>query len=164
LDSLRPFGQFSGHLVYLMDIWNTYFPHLSIFSQFWFVAPRRIWQPGLAVQMRKNGKVTRPPFDANLFRDPNCGLWTGKSYGTQKYLLTFAQDFCSIKVCSNIILQLHYILVNTLDRFYKTPFRSETFRINIFTLKLWTNFHQNQHRLICLSITDKNILFYGMAL
>jgi hypothetical protein len=33
-----PFGLFCGHLVYLVCLF-------SIFSPFWYVVPRKIWQP-----------------------------------------------------------------------------------------------------------------------
>jgi hypothetical protein len=41
---LWPFGQLSGHLAYLMAIW--YMLHrFGTFYTFWYVVPRRIWQP-----------------------------------------------------------------------------------------------------------------------
>jgi hypothetical protein len=41
---LWPFGQFSGHFVYFMALklilWS-----FGIFSPFWYIVPRKIWQP-----------------------------------------------------------------------------------------------------------------------
>jgi hypothetical protein len=41
---LRPFGIFCGHLVYLVAIWYILSP-FGIFFPFWYVVPRKIWQP-----------------------------------------------------------------------------------------------------------------------
>jgi hypothetical protein len=37
-------GIFCGHLVYFMVIWYILWP-LSTFLPFWYVVPRKIWQP-----------------------------------------------------------------------------------------------------------------------
>jgi hypothetical protein len=43
---LRSFGIFCGHLVHFMVIW-------FIFSPFWCVVPRKIWQPCLSNHNRR---------------------------------------------------------------------------------------------------------------
>jgi hypothetical protein len=41
---LWPFGIFCGHLVYFVTIW--YISRaFGTFSPFWYVIPRKIWQP-----------------------------------------------------------------------------------------------------------------------
>jgi hypothetical protein len=49
---LCPFGQFFGHLAYVMAIWYIFRPfnihingHLVYSPPFWYVMPRKIWQP-----------------------------------------------------------------------------------------------------------------------
>jgi hypothetical protein len=41
---LWPYGQFSGHLAYVMAIWYM-FPRFGTFYPFWHVVTRKIWQP-----------------------------------------------------------------------------------------------------------------------
>jgi hypothetical protein len=41
---LRTFGLCYGHLIYSMVIWYILWP-FGIFSSFWYVTPRKIWQP-----------------------------------------------------------------------------------------------------------------------
>jgi hypothetical protein len=43
---LGPFGLFQGHLVYFEAVLSTLWP-FGIFFPFWYVAPRKIWQPCL---------------------------------------------------------------------------------------------------------------------
>jgi hypothetical protein len=44
-------GIFYGHLKYLLATWNIslpfglFFGHLVCFSPFWYIVPRKIWQP-----------------------------------------------------------------------------------------------------------------------
>jgi hypothetical protein len=49
---LRLFGIFCGHLVYFVAIWYILWPFgiptlctFGIFFPFWYVGPRKIWQP-----------------------------------------------------------------------------------------------------------------------
>jgi hypothetical protein len=56
---LWPFGQFSRHLLYFMAIWYALWS-FAIFSPFWYVAPRKIWQPwSKSVQNLNNNKKSK---------------------------------------------------------------------------------------------------------
>jgi hypothetical protein len=41
---LRPFGSICGHLVYLRPF-GIFYGYLVYFLLFWYVVPRKIWQP-----------------------------------------------------------------------------------------------------------------------
>jgi hypothetical protein len=41
---LWPFVQLSGHLAYFMAMWHM-FPRFGTFYPFWYVVPRKNWQP-----------------------------------------------------------------------------------------------------------------------
>jgi hypothetical protein len=38
-------NQFSGHMTYFIAIWYIFPPILVCFRPFWYVVPRKIWQP-----------------------------------------------------------------------------------------------------------------------
>jgi hypothetical protein len=58
LSILRPFGLFYGHLVFFVAIWSTLWP-FGIFSQFWYVAPGKIWQPWYLIETNDFNCVRR---------------------------------------------------------------------------------------------------------
>jgi hypothetical protein len=45
------YGVFYGHLIFSVPFWyilwtvGTFCSHFDVFSAFWFVVPRKIWQP-----------------------------------------------------------------------------------------------------------------------
>jgi hypothetical protein len=47
---LGPFGIFCGHSVYFILVWH-------IFSQFWYVVPRKIWQPLNLISRKLKGGI-----------------------------------------------------------------------------------------------------------
>jgi hypothetical protein len=64
---LWTFGIFCGHLVFFVDIWyilwtfGIFCGHLVFFSRFWYAAPRKIWQPCLGQDAKKETVLRRNP-------------------------------------------------------------------------------------------------------
>jgi hypothetical protein len=54
--TLWTFGILYGHLVYFMDIWYI-LRQFGIFSPFWYVVPRKIWQPWLVRNLTQKKTV-----------------------------------------------------------------------------------------------------------
>jgi hypothetical protein len=77
---LCPFGQFSGHLAYILWPLGIFSPVLVHLYPFWYVVPRKIWQP-CATDVR-SGSVEMCRLEARtFFADENRQRGNGRHLG-----------------------------------------------------------------------------------